>query len=86
MEPVTINFEVSTGEFTCVKPEPRKQVARAQKKNSVAGASYTYLYILALCAECGLLVSGVLHPTQYNAVTIRSGSGGRIRVAWWRKH
>jgi len=30
---VTFNSEVSIGEFTCVKPEPRKQVARTQKKN-----------------------------------------------------
>ena len=52
MELVTFNFEVSTGEFTFVKPEPRKQVARAQKKTAVFSASYTYLYILRLCAYC----------------------------------
>lgn len=33
MELVTFNFEVSTGEFNSVKPEPRKQVATRPKEN-----------------------------------------------------
>jgi hypothetical protein len=54
VELVTFKCEVSTAQFICVKPEPRKQVARKEEKNLWRGASYTYLYILASGAECGL--------------------------------
>ena len=55
MELVTFKSEVSTGQFICVKPEPKKQVAREEKKICGGAASYTYLYILASGKKCGLL-------------------------------
>ena len=84
MELATFNSEVSTGEFTCVKPEPRKQVAHAKKEKMRQRKLYISLHsdvkreVQATCFR-------ILHPTRHNAPTLGSGSGVRIRVAWWKE-
>jgi hypothetical protein len=44
VELVTFKCEVSTGQFICVKPEPKKQVAREEKKSLAGRKLYISLH------------------------------------------
>ena len=62
MELITFNSEVSTGEFTCVKPEPQEQVAQSEEK--ISNRRKLYISLHSSLQDSQNRIAGLCEPSQ----------------------